>query len=238
MNKKYKGLNVVCIICARQGSKGMPGKNIRKIAGKPLLAWTIETAKKCDFIKKTVVSTDGKEIAKVALRYGAMVPVMRPKRLATDMMPKMPALKHMVRYLEKKGEKIDIVIDSDPTNPLCEPKDIEKALKELVDKPDTDTVLSIFESKRNPYWTMLEYKKGYLYVSKKPTCTITCRQELPRVYSMAGSVTCAWRDTIMQKGDYFTGRVRGVIVPADRAIDIDSELDFKICEMLLKQRKV
>lgn len=228
-------LSIIGIICARGGSKGVPKKNIRPLAGKPLIAYSIETLKACRKIKRIIVSTDDPEIASVARAYGAEVPFLRPAELAGDKIQKAPALQHTIRFLEEQGQKIDIIIDLDPTSPLRTVEDIERCIDEL-QKPNTESVVTVYESHNTPYFNMLEFdSEGYLDLSKKPETIITCRQDSPKVYQMNSCVYAVWRDILMEKGTYFTGRLRGVVMPEERSIMIDTPLEFEIAELMLKK---
>ncbi|MDB4668952.1 acylneuraminate cytidylyltransferase family protein [bacterium] len=230
-----KKLNIVAIICARAGSKGIKNKNIKKLLGKPLLYYSIKVAKSCEFISSVVVSTDGNDISKAAVKYGADVPIIRPSKFATDDCSKIPALKHMINHLEKIGPKIDIIIDLDPTNVLRIKEDIEKGLTTLINTK-SDAVISVFESHHNPYWTMFEERDSYLSICKKPKSKITCRQKLPKVLSISGNFVISWKKTIMENGDYFNGKITGVSLPAERCVDIDTPIEFKLTELLMRER--
>ena len=163
----YKGNKIVAIICARGGSVGVPNKNIKIISGKPLISWTIEAASKCEIIDSIIVSTDSKKIKDISIEYGAEVPVMRPKKLAGNKIGKLPALQHMLKWLENKNIYHDVIVDLDPTNPLRIPEDITKAVKKLIKFKKADSVISVFDSHHNPYWTMFEVKNNYLKISKR-----------------------------------------------------------------------
>ena len=230
--------SIIGIICARGGSKGIPGKNIRLLGGKPLIAYSIETLKACPMIKRVIVSTDDQKIAEVARAYGAEVPFLRPAELSGDKIEKAPALQHAIRFLEEQGEKVDIIIDLDPTAPFRTTDDIERCIAEL-QRPGTESVVTVCEAHHNPYFNMLEYTpEGFLELSKKTSTPVTCRQNAPKVYQMNSGVFAAWRDTIMVKGTYFSGHLRGVVMPEDRSLMIDTPLEFEIGEMILRGRGV
>ncbi len=229
--------SIIGIICARGGSKGVPKKNIMPLGGKPLIAHSIETLKSCPMIKRIIISTDDPAIAETARAYGAEVPFLRPAELAGDKISKIPALQHAIRFLEEQGEKIDIIIDLDPTAPFRTVQDIMRCVEEL-QKTDTDSVVTVCEAHHNPYFNMLEQNHdGYLELSKKPASPVTCRQDAPKVYQMNSGAFAAWRDTIMEKGTYFTGRMRGVVMPEDQSLMIDTPLEFDIAEMMLNGKE-
>jgi CMP-N,N'-diacetyllegionaminic acid synthase len=233
-----KDFKILAIICARGGSKGIPRKNIKTIAGLPLIAWTINAAKNSKLIDKISVSTDSKEISKIAKEYGAEVPILRPKDLSDDKIPKLPALQHMINWYEKNGENYDIIVDLDPTNPLRLTEDIDKAIYAIVNNKNADSIISVFESHHNPYWTMFEEKEGYLKISKNPKVKITCRQDQPKVLSISGNVVVSWRDTIIKKNTHSVNakKCKGVFISEERSIDIDNSFEFDICEWILNNR--
>lgn len=229
---------VLAIICARGGSKGVPKKNIKKIAGLPLIAWTIKVARSTKLIDKVCVSTDSDEIAKISRGFGADVPVLRPKSLANDKIAKLPALQHMIKFYEEKNEKYDLIVDLDPTNPLRIKDDIDSGINGIVMERNIDSVISVFESHHNPYWTMFEEEDGFLKISKEPGRVITCRQDQPKVLSISGNFVVSWRDTIINKNTHSVNadRCKGLAIPFERSIDIDTLFEFQICESILLKR--
>ncbi|HIJ99102.1 TPA: acylneuraminate cytidylyltransferase family protein [archaeon] len=229
-------MKIVSIICARGGSKGVPKKNIKLLAGKPLIAYTIEQSLACKKVYRTIVSTDNVEIAKVANDYGAEVPFMRPKELATDNISKIPALQHAINFIEDgEGRKFDIIVDMDPTSPFREVSDIEKCISTLK-KKNTDSVVTVYESHHNPYFNMLEPKAGYLALAKKSKKVVKRRQDAPKVYQMNACVFVSWRDILMKRGTYFTNKMRGVLMPIERSLMIDTEYEFKIADFLMRKK--
>src|SRR3989454_10846576 len=142
-------------ICARGGSKGVPGKNVRLIAGHPLIAYSIAQARRCRFIDRVIVSTDSDEVAAVARRYGADVPFLRPAELAQDTRAKVPAIQHAVLEIEREiGRSIDYVVDLDPTAPLRTLDDI-RAYCDLVQQPPTDDVFPVATAEKNPFFNIV-----------------------------------------------------------------------------------
>jgi len=185
---------VIATICARGGSKALPGKNLRPLAGKPLIVHTIEHALACRVIDGVFVSTDDEQIAEVAQRAGAQVPYLRPAELATDEAPKLPAIGHLVAHLERSGMSVDTVVDLQPTSPLRRPEDIEAALA-LLD--DADLVVSVTEPSHNPYYTLAEADaEGRLQLSKP--AGFARRQDAPAVWGLNGSIY-VWRRAALTK---------------------------------------
>ncbi|MEO7547358.1 MAG: acylneuraminate cytidylyltransferase family protein, partial [Ramlibacter sp.] len=168
-------------ICARGGSTGVPGKNIRALRGKPLIAWSIAQALESGLAERVLVSTDSEQIAEVARAHGAEVPFLRPADLATSQAPKLPVIQHLVAWVEAQGQAVDTVIDLDPTSPLREVSDIH-ACANMLDN-DTDLVITGYESDKNPYFNMVEQKSaGYVGLVCKPASDVFGRQSAPKVF--------------------------------------------------------
>ena len=229
----YKNERVLCIIPARGGSKGLPGKNIKKLMGKPLIAYSIEQANRSRYIDKVIVSTENGTIADISRRYGAGVPFMRPKKLATDKSTVIDVLLHAMDYMEKKEEfKFDIVVLLHATAPLRSVEDIDNAIKLLVEKK-TENVFSVTPSYRNPYFNMVEITKGGLVKLVKKGNFAT-RQSAPQVFDMNASIYVWRKDMLKTKKSVFLKKSRIYVMPRERSVDIDDHLDFKIAEMMLK----
>jgi N-acylneuraminate cytidylyltransferase/CMP-N,N'-diacetyllegionaminic acid synthase len=224
-------------ICARGGSKGVPRKNLRILDGKPLIAHTVEQALKSEVFDRVVVSTDDQEIADVARQYGAEVPFMRPEELARDDSPKWLVFQHLIREMEKRdGCRVDILSDLDTGTPLRSQDDIREAVR-VLEKSDADVVITAYEADRNPYFNMVEWQGEYVKIVKPFDRTITRRQDAPVVFSLTPSIFAMKRDFIMQASHWSEGRVKIVNVPRERAIDIDSDFDFRLIEFLIRDRE-
>lgn len=231
-------MNAVGFIFARGGSKGLPGKNIRPLGGRPLIAWAIEHAKAIKRIRRVIVSTDSQEIASVALDYGAEVPFLRPADLARDDSPEWLAWRHALGFLkETEGALPEAMVSIPTTAPLRLPVDIENCLDEYV-KGGADMVITIADAHRNPYFNMVKANAdgtvGLVIPSQSGS---TRRQDAPAVYDMATVAYVANPAFVFSHRATFAGRVRAVHVPVDRAIDIDTLLDFEIAEILMNRRK-
>lgn len=224
-------------ICARGGSRGVPGKNVRPLAGHPLIAYTIAIARACRFIDRVIVSTDSPVIAEVARRYGADVPFMRPAELATDSAAKVPVLQHAVRELEAAGSRIELVVDLDPTCPLRTPEEIEACWR-LVQSPETDIVFTVAPARKNPYFNMIELERGYARLCKTTGRPVVRRQDAPAVYEMNASIYAWQREYLMSGGRVVGGRGRIVEMSSERSHDVDSETDFAFLEFLVKSGRV
>jgi N-acylneuraminate cytidylyltransferase len=228
---------VVALIPARGGSKGVPRKNIRPLAGKPLIAYAIETARASQLIERVVVSTDDAEIADVARRYGADVPFMRPAELARDDSPEWLTWQHAVRTLQASegGRSIDAFVCVSPTSPLRAVQDVDACIQMLLDT-DSDMVITVSRSERNPYFNMVVLDAdGCARLVIKPERPIYRRQDAPVVYDIT-TVAYAFCPAFVLRSTFeFDGNVRAVVVPAERAVDIDTELDFAFAEFLLSR---
>lgn len=223
-------IRTVATICARGGSKGLPRKNVLPFAGKPLVAHTIEQALACPGISDVYISTDDDEIADVAHRFGAQVPYRRPVELATDQAAKIPAVEHLVAYLEEQGEVIDFVVDLQPTSPLRAPEDLANALA-LVDR--ADLVVSVTEPSHNPYYSLVEVAAdGTLHLSK--THEAVRRQDVPQVWGLNGSIY-VWRRAALKQAvtqGFWGVSILPSVMPRERSVDIDDAFDFEMAEWL------
>ena len=232
----YKSKKILCIIPARGGSKGLPGKNIKSLLGKPLIAYTVEQAKNCRYLDRIIVSTEDKSIAAVAKKFGAEVPFLRPKRLAKDKSGTIDVLLHAMDWMETKEKfDFDIVVLLHVTTPLRSVEDIKKSV-ELLFKDNTDNVFSVTEAHRNPYFNMVEINKsGKVSLVKKGN--YNGRQSAPSVFDMNSSIYVWWKDALRKSKSLFFRNTRIYIMPKERSIDIDDELDFRIVEFLTVKRK-
>ncbi len=228
-------MNILCTICARGGSKGVPRKNIKELNGKPLIYYSINQALKWGKANKVVVSTDDEEIADIARYYGAEVPFLRPKELATDNAGKLDVIKHVVNYYENKGERFDIVVDLDPTSPLRSLNDLENALN-LFLKNKPNNLYSVCEARKNPYFNMVEldeYNKSH--ISKKLDNDVLSRQTAPKVYEMNASIYIYNKNFLINTNTIHSDNTIVYIMSKERSIDIDSEIDFYFVEFLLEK---
>lgn len=230
-------MKAVAFIFARGGSKGLPGKNIRPLAGKPLIAWSIEHARAVQRIERVIVSTNSQAIADVALQYGAEVPFMRPEELSHDTSSEWLAWRHGLNYLiETEGSLPEVMVSIPTTAPLRLPVDIENCLDEYL-KTDSDIVITVTESHRSPYFNMVKKNAdGTVDLVIPPETTLVRRQDAPQVYDMTTVAYVVRPEFVMSNKSIFEGRVRQVHVPAERSIDIDTLLDFNIAECLFQSR--
>lgn len=232
--------NILITICARGGSKGVKGKNVKLLNGKPLIYYTIKQALNWGKASKIVVTTDSKEIAEIAKSYGADVPFLRPKNLATDTAPTLPVLTHALLESEKiYKQKFDVIIDLPVTAPIRTTKDLENSYK-LFKKKNPKNLVTVTPSHRNPYFNMLEVnKQGRVEYSKQGN--FTRRQDAPQVYDMNNSIYIYQSDYLRDEKSILNkisdNTVAYVMDPIS-AIDIDTETDFKVLESLVNENVV
>jgi len=227
----------LCTILARGGSKGVPGKNKRLLAGKPLLAHTIDVAKRSGVFDEIAFSSDSEELLDLAKVHGATVTIRRPEDLATDSSGKLPAIHHCVTEVESlKGFQFQTIVDLDVTSPLRSVEDIKAVLSLLYSSNATNVITGV-KARRSPYFNLVETQKdGYVSVSKKPGTPILRRQDAPQCFDMNASIY-AWRRADFE---HCTGALmdRTLLYEMHEhsAFDIDSEVDFQIVEFLLQEQ--
>ncbi len=230
---------ILATICCRGGSKGLPGKNIKLLNGKPLIVYTIESAKKSKFIQDLIISTDDMEIARVAAEYGASVPFMRPSDLASDTASKWPVFIHAVESYEKLTNKtVDYLVDLDVTVPLKTVEDIDGAIQVALNNTDVDVVITGYEPERNPYFNMMEInEKGFAEIVKKSDRPIVRRQDAPKVYSLTPAAYVVKKSALYQYEHWSKAACKIHPIEREHAVDIDSEIEFKIVEFLMNYNK-
>lgn len=231
-------MKISAFIFARFGSKGVPEKNIRSFAGKPLIGWSIEQALAVKSIDEVIVSTDSEEIASIALDYGAKIPFIRPKNLATDDSPEWLSWRHALNTIQNiRGVLPELMVSIPTTSPLRVPDDIQRCIDEFL-AYDCDAVITTTEAHNNPYFNMIKLKENNeaeLVINNN--LLFTGRQQAPKVYNMT-TVAYAIRPEFVLNNNYiFEGRVRTVNIPIERAIDIDTLFDFNIAEYLFTLRE-
>ena len=229
-------MKILCTICARGGSKGVKNKNIKLLNGKNLISYTIDQAKKSNLFNQIVVSTDSIRIQKIAKKYKANCWFLRKKNLSTDSAAKIPVIQDTLLRSEKYFKiKYDYIIDLDPTSPLRSVNDIISSFKKFISKK-ADLLITGCEAKKNPYFNMFEIKNSQIkLVKKKDNKNFVSRQLSPKVYEMNASIYIWNRNSLIRAKTLFIKNMTEYIMPYERSIDIDSELDFKIVELLLNK---
>jgi N-acylneuraminate cytidylyltransferase/CMP-N,N'-diacetyllegionaminic acid synthase len=225
-------------ICCRGGSKGVPGKNIKLLKEKPLIAYTIETALKTPLLNDTIVSTDSLEIANVAREFGANIPFTRPSNLASDTASKWPVFIHALESYEKMyGVTVDYLVDMDVTVPLKNVADITGAINIALKDTAVDVVITGYEPERNPYFNMMEVKQdGFAEIVKKAEHPIVRRQDAPQVYSLTPAAYVVKKSALYNYEHWSKAKCKIYPIPRQRAIDIDTDIDFKIIEFLMNNQ--
>ncbi|RBQ30144.1 acylneuraminate cytidylyltransferase family protein [Aliarcobacter vitoriensis] len=228
--------NVLCTICARGGSKGVKNKNIKELNGKPLIAYTIEQAKGSGLFEHIVISTDSDDIANTAKEYGAEVFFKRNDEMASDTAGKLDVIKDAFKRSEEYYNKaFDYLIDLDATAPLRLTQDIIDAFNQFIDD-NNDNLITAMPSRRSPYFNLVEQDKdGKVYLSKKLDNAVIRRQDAPKSYDMNASIYIWKRDIILNENSIFLEKTGLYVMPEERSIDIDNELDFKFVEFLMKE---
>jgi CMP-N-acetylneuraminic acid synthetase len=221
-------------VFARGGSKGLPGKNIRKLGDKPLLAHSIDCAKSIPEISQIFVSTDNQEIAQVATSLGAIV-IERPTDLAQDNSPEWSAWQHAIRWVQEYYGEFECFVSLPTTSPLRILEDVRACISAL--DAETDLVITMTETNRSPWFNMLNCSKnGYVRLLLDGNRNYVCRQEVPKAYDMTTIAYVSRPSFVLKCNGIWDGNVRGVFVPQERSIDIDTLFDFKIAEFLISER--
>lgn len=233
-------MKIYAIIPARGGSKGIPGKNIKLLCGKPLIAWTIEAAKRVPDITRVIVNTDDADIARVARDHGAEV-FDRPKELAEDLTLDLPVFEHHLRALEAAGDLPDMVVDLRATAPLRRAERIAEgiALLQKLGREKADSVRAVSKASKHPY-KMWRVHGNHLepFLSEKHTGMKepynAARQLLPEVYQNNGCMNAFWPETILEKNSMTGERIAGYTMEEWESVNIDHPLDFILAEEMMK----
>jgi N-acylneuraminate cytidylyltransferase/CMP-N,N'-diacetyllegionaminic acid synthase len=231
-------MSLICTICARGGSKGVAGKNSRDLLGKPLLAWTIEQARATGLFAAIAFSSDSDQLLEHALRAGADITVKRPDEMATDVAPKLPAIRHCLEQaIARTGTTPDVFVDLDVTSPLRLPSDISGAVA-LLKKSGARNVITGAPAHRSPYFNLVEARPdGTVGLSKIAEPPIVRRQDAPPCFDMNASIY-VWRvAAFLENPSVFYPDTRLFEMPQERSVDIDSELDYALVELLLQKRQ-
>jgi len=223
-------------VFARGGSKGLPGKNIKPLAGKPLLQYSIESALACSAIDKVFVSTDDACIAKVALACGAIL-IERPVELANDTSPEWLAWRHAIEAVSSEYGEFDGFVSLPATSPLRSINDITAAIEQRL-KVNADICISVTPASRSPFFNMVKQSEGELVeLVCKPDNDVARRQDASEVFDITTVVYVATPNFIREKYGLFSGKVTSILVPKKRAVDIDDIYDFKLAEAIILAEK-
>ncbi len=228
----------ICTILARGGSKGVPNKNIRLLAGLPLIAHTIRQAQGSRLFDLIAVSSDSRQILDVAKEHGVTCLIERPAVMANDTAPKLPAIQHCALQTETRlGSQADIICDLDPTSPFRKVEDIIECLK-LIERPDVSNVITGAPSRKSPYFNLVETDaRGYASLSKTLANPIARRQDSPKCFDMNASIYVWRRAALLDAASVFQAQTMLYAMPPERSIEIDSEFDFEIAQLFSEKLK-
>ena len=233
-----KDKKILCVILARGGSKGIPGKNIKELAGHPLIAYTICEVLKSNYIDRVIVSSDDEEIRKTSMRYGAEAPFVRPKELSTDTAKPVECIKHATKWAENDGNiKYDYVVELLCTNPFKTSDDIDKAL-EMQIETNADSVIAVMSLEDHHPIRIKKIVDGKIRDFNSTLIEIpeSRRQDLkPDAYIRCGSIYSMRRDMLEKGIRYGTDDSRAYMLPRERVVNIDEPMDFVIASILMKK---
>jgi len=225
----------LAIITARGGSKTIPKKNIKKLAGKPLIKYTIEAAQRSKLLNRVIVSTDSKEIARYCKKQGVEVPFLRPKYLAKDTSKSLDVLLHAVKYLEKKaGYKPDYIITLQPTSPLRTNQDIDNSIKLILKNKKADSLVSVnsVPHAHHPH-KIMTFNGKYLNQTKKGK--IIRRQDLSKSYARNSAIYVTKYETLVKEKKIIGSKCLPYFMPKERSIDMDDKFDWEIANFLIRK---
>lgn len=228
--------NVLALVTARQGSKGVRGKNVKLLGGRPLIAWSIEAARESPSVGRIVTSTDHQEIASVAKRWGSEVPFLRPHSLAGDASPHIETVSHALEWLEnQEGYRPEYVLLLQPTSPLRTPEDIEAAIA-IAGERDADGVVGVVEANHHPLLTHRITEEGTLSSFVPTETDYLRRQDLPTAYALNGAIYLNRREALLREQTFLPHRTYPYVMPPERSLEIDTPWDFSLVELVLRAR--
>ena len=228
--------DVLCTICARGGSKGVKNKNVKLLNGKPLIAYTIEQAKASQLFDHIVISTDSDQISNIAKQYGAEVFFKRSLELSSDTAGKLGVIQDALLQSEAYyGKKYQYHVDLDATSPLRSIEDIVASFQQFL-KNKNDNLITAMPSRRSPYFNLVELDpQGRVALSKQIENTVVRRQDAPETFDMNASIYIWTREALLNNKTLFTEKTGLYVMPEERSIDIDAELDFEFVEFLMRK---
>tara|TARA_B100001971_G_C18144625_1_gene512342 strand:+ start:463 stop:1149 length:687 start_codon:yes stop_codon:yes gene_type:complete len=225
----------LCIICARKGSKGLINKNFKKLNGIPLVEYTIHQALKSKLFNNIFISTDSNKIKNISKKFKTIFVSKRPNYLSKDNTAKIPVIIHSLKSAEKIYKmKFDVIVDLDVTAPLRKIIDIRNALNKFK-KNNSDVLFSVNESKKNPYFNMVEKRRNRIKLSKALSKKILYRQAAPKVYDINASIYIWKREALLKRKTLYTKKTSIYLMPPERSFDIDTKFDWKLVKFLLKK---
>lgn len=234
----YKDKSFLAIIPARGGSKGLAGKNIKELCGKPLIAWSIEAGLKSKYIDELIVSTDYQNIADISKEYGANVPFLRPDYLASDTATSFDAVKHAIDYYKNKlNREFDYIILLEPTSPLREVNDIDNAIEKLLLGSSAKSIVGISKTEdQNPAFLVKKNSEDYISGYENKNMKVLRRQDILDVYFFEGTVYISETKTLEKKKTFYHEQTIGFEVPKYKSLEIDDMDDFVMVESIMKHK--
>ncbi|GET45279.1 acylneuraminate cytidylyltransferase family protein [Capnocytophaga felis] len=230
----YNGKRILAIIPARGGSKGLPGKNIKPLCGKPLIGWSIEQAQASKYVDEIFVSTDSREIADVAESFGVLIPFLRPKELASDTSPSSEFIIHTIEYYQKKNNNFDYILLVEPTSPLRDTQDIDKCIEMLLNHSYAKSIVGISKIEAcHPAFLVKISEEGLLksYVNQMKTLR---RQDIDDLYFFEGSLYLSSIEYYMQEKTFYHELTLPYLMPKYKSFEVDDLLDFQIIERIME----
>ncbi len=231
----YKGRKILAVIPARSGSKGLKGKNIKPMNGKPLIWWTIKESKKSGYIDRVIVSTDSREIAEAAEKCGAEAPFLRPKKLSNDTASSADVVIHALDFYAEKGEVFDIFVLLQPTSPLRSCEDIDSSIR-LLFRKKAEMIVGVSEVTHPLEWVNTLPASGCMKGFLSSGSSEKGRQFFARNFMPNGAIFTGFTETLRGKKSFYTDGTFAYIMSRERSVDIDDAVDFKLAEALIKDR--
>ena len=230
----YNNKKILAIIPARGGSKGLPGKNIKPLCGKPLIGWSIEQAQASEYIDEIFVSTDSREIATVAERYGIKVHFLRPSELATDTSPSSAFVLHTIDYYRNKGQEFDYILLLEPTSPLRDVDDINIAIEQLLNHNTAKSIVGVSKVEATHPAFLVNISKEGLLKPYLEEMKVLRRQELNDLYFFEGSLYLSETNYYIKAESFYHNLTLPYVVPKYKSYEVDDIVDFYIIEKLLE----
>jgi len=232
----FKNKSFCCLIPARDGSKGLPGKNIRRLCGKPLISWPIEAAKKSSYIDEIIVSTNSKDIARIAQSFGASVPFIRPDELARDTSTTFSVIDHAIGFLNKQKRSFNYILCLEPTSPLTTESDIDRAIEKLIEnRVIADSIVGVSKVENaHPVFDARINKNGLISPYQGNVFKYYRRQDIEDLYYFEGSLYLSDTDVLLKEKSFYHNRTLPFIVPRWKSLEIDELVDFICIEAILK----
>ena len=235
----YKNKSFIAIIPARSGSKGLPNKNIKKLNGKPLIAWSIETALSCKYIDEVMVTTDSQVYASMAQEYGASVPFIRPPEYATDSTPRSEVISHAISFYKEKGKEFDYIIFLEPTSPLRVVDDLNNAIEKLINnKCGAESIVSVCKLESCHPAFLIKLNNGFLdFLNPNQKSKVLRRQDLDTLYFYEGSLYISEVHSYLEK-EFYHNNTLGYVVPRWKSLEIDEIEDLVMAEAIMKYKNI